>query len=200
MPTTVSELLKSQDLLLSGKVKWGESFRSSRRGIYIVSYSKDESSLGELIQTAPISKESVEFWFKKVTTFELDKMKNPETDSIIDRLSMFWLRDESILYIGMTNSTLSIRVSQYYNTELGERRPHAGGHWLKTLSNLFDLYVFYSECDFPEDVEIKLLDYFGNNVSQESISLLYDSRIVLPFANLQHPSKGRKKHGIGKAK
>lgn len=200
MPTTVSELLKSQDLLLSGKVKWGESFQSSRHGIYIVSYSKDESSLGELIQTPPISKESVEFWLKKVTTFELDKMKNPETDSIIDRLSKFWLRDESILYIGMTNSTLSIRVSQYYNTELGERRPHAGGHWLKTLSNLFDLYVFYSECNFPEDVEIKLLDYFGNNVSQESISLLYDSRIVLPFANLQHPSKGRKKHGIGKAK
>lgn len=200
MPITVSEILKSQNLTLCGKVKWGQSFKSPHCGIYIVSYSKNEDDIGELIKTPPISKEQVIFWLNKVQTFELDKKKNPQIEDVIERLSKYWIQDESILYIGMTSATLSIRVSQYYNTELGERRPHAGGHWLKTLSNLSDLYVYYSECSIFQNIEANLLDYFGKNISESSKKLLFDTNLILPFANLEHPLRGRKKHGIGKAK
>lgn len=200
MSTLVSELLESQSLKLTGKVKWGQNFHSSHRGIYLISLSKDEFSNGGIIPKAPISHERIDFWLNKVPSFELDNKKYPKADLVVERLSRFWLPDENILYIGMTNATLSVRVSQYYSTELGEKRPHAGGHWLKTLSNLSELYVYYSECDNPENIEINLLDFFIKHVSKNSLNLLYDSSIVLPFANLKHPTRGRKSHGIGKSK
>ena len=200
MPTTVSELLISQELNLTGKIKWSQSFRSNHHGVYIVSLSKYEMINNGIIPQAPISMERIEFWLNKVQTFELDHKRHPSVDSVIERLSRFWLPDENILYIGMTTATLSVRISQYYNTELGEKRPHAGGHWIKTLSNLSELYVYYSQCDNPEHTEINLLDFFSKNVSEDSIKSLYDSSIILPFANLEHPIKGRKKHGIGKSK
>jgi hypothetical protein len=200
MPITISEILESQNLTLGGKVKWKQRFKFPHCGIYIVSYSKDENDIGELIKTSPISTEKIKYWLNKVQTFELEKKKNPKIEDVIERLSKFWIPDESILYIGMTSATVSIRVSQYYSTELGERRPHAGGHWLKTLSNLPDLYVYYSECNNFQNIEANLLDYFGNNISEHSKKLLYDSNLILPFANLEHPFRGRKKHGIGRAK
>ncbi|MDR3598771.1 hypothetical protein [Clostridium sp.] len=200
MPTLISELLKSQNLILTGKVKWGNPFFSNNQGIYIVSSSGDGNINAGISTNAPISLERIQFWLNKVLTFELDKKDNPEAQLVYQRLSKFWLPDENILYIGMTNSALSVRVSQYYNTEIGERRPHAGGHWLKTLSNLNDLYIYYSECKNPGIVESNLMDFFSRNVSKESVENLYDSSIILPFANLEHPSKGRKRHGLGKSK
>lgn len=200
MPTLISELLKSQNLKLTGKVKWGEKVNSNSPGVYIVSLSNDpEKSLG-LLAKAPISFDMIRFWLNKINTFKLDNQRNPSCEIVAERISKFWLPDENILYIGMTNSSLSARVSQYYNTELGEKRPHCGGHWLKTLSNFSDLYVYYSECENPELVEISLMDSFSSNVSKESVEGLYNHSLILPFANLEHPSTGRKRHGIGKSK
>lgn len=51
-----------------------------------------------------------------------------------DRLATFWLPDEVVLYIGLAGASVRKRVRQYYRTPLGDKRPHAGGWWLKTLT------------------------------------------------------------------
>lgn len=90
-----------------------------------------------------------------------------------------------MLYIGKTSSALKKRIRAYYKTELGAGSPHSGGQWLKTLKNLFQLYVHYAVSDSPEADESKLLAYFKQRAGE------------LPFANLTGPD-GRKQHGMVK--
>jgi len=44
-----------------------------------------------------------------------------------------------------------------YATPLGDAKPHPGGHWLKTLSVLRDLRVWWAETDAHEEYEDALL-------------------------------------------
>jgi hypothetical protein len=119
-----------------------------------------------------------------------------------DRLNQFWLSDESILYIGQTESSKGIkgRVSQYYRTELGERRPHAGGHLLKTLSILNQLFVHYFPDNTPILTEENLLRTFVKHVSKQTLTNLWDKNLPLPFANLELEKGNIKNHGISKSK
>lgn len=201
MPSTVNQLLKTVNIDLKGKVKWGEKVYSNSQGVYIVSLSNEPDKNLGLLKQAPISIDIVKFWLSKVKTFELDNQKTPSCDSVAERISKFWLPDENILYIGMTTTPLKTRISAYYSTELGERKPHAGGHWLKILSNINDLYVYYSECVSPPKLlEDKMLELFVNNVSDSSKNILYDKIRTFPFANLEYPKGNKKFHGIGKCK
>lgn len=201
MPSTVSQLLKSVNLDLKGKVKWGEKVNSNSQGVYIVSLSNNPNENIELLNQAPISIDTICYWLNKVKTFELDKQRCPSSKDVAERISKFWFPDENILYIGMTTSRLKTRISAYYRTELGERKPHAGGHWLKVLSNIQDLYVYYSESNTsPKLLEDKMLEFFVNNVSQSSKNNLFDKVRTFPFANLEYPKGNKKSHGIGKSK
>lgn len=200
MPSTVARLLKKAGLQLNGKVNWGEIVTCDSPGVYIVSLSpKPDQNFGTLSE-APISEKQLEFWIKKVPAIEIDGKVNPSVNELKIRLSPFWLPDESILYIGMTTATLRKRVRQYYRTELGERKPHAGGHWLKTLTNLEVLYVFFSACNVPKTREDDLLGEFVRNVSSNTLSILRDPTHPFPFANLEYPEGTRKNHGVRKSK
>jgi hypothetical protein len=110
-------------------------------------------------------------------------------------LAEFWLPDEVVVYVGLATSLRS-RVGGYYRTPLGARRPHAGGHFLKTLSNLTDLFVHYAPTDEPDDCEQKMLKRFCENVSAATKALLRDPNRPFPFANLEHPPGTRKLHGL----
>lgn len=201
MPSTVSQLLKTVNLDLKGSVKWKEKVNSNSQGVYIVSLSNNPDENLGLLKEAPISNDVIKFWLNKVQTFELDNQRAPSCDSVTERISKFWLPDENILYIGMTTTPLKTRIAAYYSTELGERKPHAGGHWLKVLSNIDDLYVYYSECSTPPKLlEDKMLECFINNVSDSSKNILYDKIRTFPFANLEYPKGKKKLHGLGKCK
>lgn len=127
----------------------------------------------------------------------MDDNPNPTVEEIVDRLSKFWLPDESILYIGQTTrQTLKARVNQYYKTCLGHPRPHAGGHWIKTLSILDKTFVHYADCDNPKSTEDALISHFVSGISSDTKKLLFDSEHPFPFANLEFPKGNRKKHGI----
>jgi len=64
-----------------------------------------------------------------------DYGRRPSADAFAARIASFWLPDEPIVYIGLATSLRS-RVSGFYRTPIGARRPHAGGWLLKTLSIL----------------------------------------------------------------
>jgi len=160
---------------------------------------EDPASLGGILREAPIKLAAVGKWLERVPQFELDGQLNPSPDKIIDRLKSFWLPDENILYIGKATS-LRQRVRQYYNTPLGDRRPHAGGHWIKTLSTLSQTFVHYGEVDSPGKSESEMLQAFVDGVSEHSIRGLLDPRYPFPFANLEYPPGTRKPHGIRNAK
>ena len=108
----------------------------------------------------------------------------------------FWLPDETVVYIGMTNLSIGGRVGAFVKTALGDRRPHSGGHWLKTLTVLPELRVWWAPTAAPEEYEDALLSAFAQGVSPAAKAALRDSSVVLPWANLQAATDERKQHGI----
>ncbi len=203
MPTIINELIEHFNLSKSEVVSWGESINIEKEGVYIVSLSKDPKKNDGTIKDIPISREIIKNWIKKVDGFELDKEKTYDEKLIIKRLSQFWLSDENILYIGKTslrknNKGLGNRVNELYKTKYGEKRPHKGGHWIKSLLNLNKLNVHYIPCDNSGEIKIKFLEYFMDNVSDESKNNLRCKKLMLPFGNLELKKGCIKKHGLGK--
>jgi len=204
MPISVTNLLQQNGLSTVGlkTVRWGNNPTSSQVGIYIVSTSQNPTANDNLFASAPIDNNILKFWLNKVATLQIDGNASPTVSQLRDRLNQFWLPDESILYIGQTESSKGItgRVSQYYRTELGERKPHAGGHWLKTLSILNQLFVHYFPDNTPTPTEENLLRTFVKQVSKQTLTNLRDKNLPLPFANLELEKGNRKNHGISKSK
>jgi hypothetical protein len=149
-------------------------------------------------QRAPIDVKAIERWIERVPTIKLAG-ETPSADALAHHLSEFWLCDESILYIGKASS-LPSRLRDYYNTPLGDRRPHAGGHWIKTLSVLPETFVYFAETSDPENKEDVLLRAFIRNVSESTKKHLRDPDHPFPFANLEFPKGTRKTHAIRKSK
>ena len=198
MPSTVRELAAGVGLQLKGCVPWSVPIPSSLQGVYFVSLSPHSDQIVNLHSVAPISSTAVRDWVARVPRMELDG-KRATGEGLIERLSSFWLPDECVVYIGKATSLRS-RINGYYRTPLGDRRPHAGGHWIKTLSCLKECFVHFAETPQPEDAEAALLDAFVSKVSPVTRAGIKDSANPFPFANLEFPPGTRKAHGIGKSK
>jgi hypothetical protein len=197
MPTTIAQILASEGLALKGVVKWGNRVNSNSGGVYIVSLSSDPSQNFGVLENTPLSLDVIKEWLSRVPTFRLDGKINPSTEAVASRLSKFWLLDENILYIGKTDGELRKRVGQYYRTPLGAPKPHHGGHWLKVLSNINQLFVYFAECSNAEAHETRMLHLFVGNVSATTLKMLHDPQHPYPFANLEITE--RKAHGISNA-
>ena len=92
------------------------------------------------------------------------------------------------MYIGKApqrknGDEISQRVIEYYTHEIGNRRHHSGGQWIKTLKNLETFMVYYGIWGNPSEIEKKMLRFFKNN-----------NQSLIPFANIRF--KGDKKHGF----
>lgn len=169
-----------------GPVVWGSPVTSSAPGVYLV-----ESA--EPSDTAPIDPTVVAAWIKRVPTLLVDG-RRPTAADLVSRLASFWIAGEPVVYVGMAGTSVAKRVRQFYSTPLGDPRPHAGGHWLKTLTTLATLRVWWAETDDPAADEDALLVTFGDRVSAKPGQNLVDP--VLPFANRQTATGIRKVHGI----
>jgi hypothetical protein len=203
MASSINQLVESVGLSSARArvTKWNNEVESSSIGIYFLSPSNDPNSASSLYPNAPIDENILNFWIKKVPTIKIDG-KPATVEKLKLRLESFWLPDENILYIGQTESGKGLkgRIKQYYDTELGERKPHAGGHWIKTLTILKDLFVHYIPCQHPQDKEKKIMRQFVSHVSESTLEKLYDPNLPLPFANLELERGYRKNHGISKSK
>jgi hypothetical protein len=194
MPSTVQGLFDAADLTLSGSVAWGTAVPATSSGVYVVALTSDPADVSGAIRGCPVSREAIEHWLEVRPELRLDG-RRPNADELAERLSALWLADEVVLYIGKASS-LTSRVMQYYVTPLGARRPHAGGHFLKTLTVLNDLHVHYGASDGPLESEARMLESFCERVSSTSRRLLHDPERPFPFANLEWPAGTRKRHGI----
>ena len=204
MPISVNDLLTTveKDVTHLRTVRWGQALDSSSKGIYFISTSSNPSLNINLFDKAPIDESILKFWISKVKTIQIDGKLNPTIAELKQRLNAFWLPDENIIYIGQTESSggLRGRINQYYNTELGERKPHAGGHWIKTLKTLNELFVHYIPSQNAEFIEKKIMNNFVSQVSTRTKELLFDPNLAIPFANLELEQGNRKRHGISKSK
>lgn len=191
MGPRAAELLRSVGLIVDGPVTWGQAVRSAAPGVYVV-------ELPAPLPSPPIDHNVLRAWIEGVPTLLLDG-KRPTPHELAARLAAFWYPDQTILYIGRTDRSLGGRLAAYYQTPLGDPRPHAGGHWIKTLRDLSHCLVWWAETDAEEEFEDALLTAFEASVEAETLERLYDPTVVVPFANLQTASGLRKDHGISGA-
>lgn len=212
MPSTVRHLLGEAGLERDGVVAWNEAIpgppaATADTGVYIVALTADPDDVGGALNRFPVSTTRVNELLACRDELTLDGQR-PRSKQLADRLSGFWLRDEVVLYIGLAGprktparpSALSARVRAYYKTPLGARSPHAGGWFIKTLSNLDELFVHYAYCENVGRVEDDLLGAFRSGLSPESREALFDPVNSMPFANLEYPKGVAKRHGIRGAK
>jgi hypothetical protein len=194
MPLSPGELLASERLLCTESVPWGETPKSNRSGIYVV-------SLGALDDVAPrvepnLEVERVARWIERVPTLLL-RGERPTAPVLCTHLGRWWLPDQAVLYIGKTDDRrgLARRVGAYYKTVLGDAGPHSGGHWIKAMSDLTSLNVHTADVIDERrcgDIESRLLATFMRSVSADVEAKHPDGALTLPFANLEWRKDGRR--------
>lgn len=186
--TGAADLLRSVGLLADGPATWGAPVRSNRPGVYIV-------ELPAPLTAAPIDFNAVGRWLERVPAITVDG-RIPTGRELAARLHGFWLPDQPIVYIGMSTTSIGGRVAAFFRTPLGDRRPYAGGYWLKTLSGLDRLRVWWAETDAPEEYEDALMSAFAAALPADAVARLHDPAVLLPFANLQTADGAHKDHGL----
>ena len=181
-----SELLKELGLLVDGPALWERPVPSRAPGIFVI-------ELPSALADAPIDIVAVCRWRERVPTMTLDG-ETPEPADIAKRLHDFWLPNEPILFIGRSAKSVGSRLAAMYATPLGDARPHSGGHWLRTLSVLPELRVWWAETDAHEEYEDALI----TAIAERNAGLGRDlaSGGLLPFANMMTPDGITKAHGL----
>jgi transcription elongation factor GreA len=187
---TAPGLLRSVGLLADGPAVWGRPFAAGHPGVFIVELPSPPS-------TAPIELTRIGKWIERVPTLRLDGgAAVPTSRAVVARLASFWIPSTSILFIGSSTSSVVGRVAAIEATALGDRRPYAGGHWLKTLTGLERARVWWARTDAVEEYEDALFGAFADAVPAADRERLHDPVVVLPFANLRSTAGDRKAHGL----
>jgi hypothetical protein len=125
--SAAAALIRAVGLEPRGPVTWGQPVPCASTGVYVIETTAP-------LTNAPIEPSAVAAWIERVPTLRVDGARPSET-TLGEPLASFWIPNETIVYAGLAGTTVAKRVRQFYGTPLGERRPHAGGHWLTTLAN-----------------------------------------------------------------
>ncbi len=193
MPSTVRQIVEGVGLEVDAICQWDESISADYMGVYVVAFADDPDDL----LTRPdveFSREVLRQWLHRVPALRVDE-EPASVDSLSQRLSEFWLPDETILYIGQTSVSLTRRLRQYVRHNIGDTAPHAGGQWIKVLEHLPHLNIFAVPSEDPRVDECRMLESFTEDVSTLSKEQLRDPLRPYPFANLTGPLE-RKNTGI----
>lgn len=189
---SAAALLRRGGLRPEGPVPWGYPPTTKSPGVYVVALRGPRAS-------PPLDVRAVAAWRRRVPTMTIDG-RTATAAALAERLAAFWIPSATVLYIGKASGTVRNRVGAYYRTQLGDRSPHAGGHWIKTLSSLGDCFVWSAATDDYDAAESDLLAEFARTVPAREADALHDPFLILPFANLQDGGRRKKAHGIGGAK
>jgi transcription elongation factor GreA len=179
--------MRSLGLDVDGPARWGSLPSSQAAGIFVVERADPRPD-------APIDPVSVRRWLDRVPDLRLDG-ERPTATELARRLASFWIPGQTLLYVGRTTKSLAGRVAALYATELGHRRPHPGGHWLKTLHDQPRLRLWWAATDAPEEYEDALMAAFAEGVS-ETTGGERSGAVVLPWANLESPSGAVRDTGL----
>ena len=181
-------LLRSVGLMADGPAVWGRPVQAQGPGVFVIEAPAPLAS-------APIELTRVGKWIERVETLRLDG-EVPTSKALAARIGSFWLPSQTVVYIGTSDVSVARRVAAIAKTELGDRRPAAGGHWLKTLRSLDGLKVWWAATAATEEYEDALLAAFAAGVPEEDLAALPDRSVVLPWANLRRPTGERKATGL----
>ncbi len=181
-------LLRSVGLMADGPAVWGRPVQAQGPGVFVIEAPAPLAS-------APIELTRVGKWIERVDTLRLDG-EVPTSKAVATRIGSFWLPSQTVLYIGTSEASVPRRVAAIIKTELGDRRPAAGGHWLKTLRSLDGLKVWWAATAATEEYEDALLAAFAAGVPEADLAALPDRSVVLPWANLRRPTGERKATGL----
>ncbi len=184
---TAAQLLRGVGLLTDGPLPWGRPIPERGAGVFIV-------ELPGPLPAAPIELTRVGKWLERVPDLRLDGDR-PTSRALAARLASFWLPGSPILFIGASGTSIHARVDAMERTVLGDRRPHAGGYWLKTLSVLPTARVWWAQTDAAEEYEDALFTAFAEAAGGSSAGA-DDPSGLLPFANLRRPTGERRPTGI----
>lgn len=156
-------------------------------GVYAVSLSSNPLDNGGLLPKASINEARVRAWMDRVPAFCFRGRLNPDPAEVAEVLNEFWLPDENIVYIGKA-TCIRKRLDQLYRHKLGNRSPHAGGHWLKTLFNLGELYIHYCTCPTADTAERKEDEALAAFKAQVSARWRRRIQNAISFATRAHPA------------
>lgn len=187
-PRSAVALLRSLDLMSDGPTRWGEQVRSRAPGVLLV-------ETAARLDTAPIDVTSVKAWIERVPSLRLDG-ERPTPTKLLERLSDFWLPQETVVYVGRTTKGLNARAASLFATALGDRKPHSGGHWLWTLLDRDQLRIWWAETPSPEEYEDGLFDAIAADLDDGARERLAALGPVLPWANLTAATGDAKRTGI----
>lgn len=187
-PLTAARLLREVGLMPDGPMPWGRPVAARGPGVFVV-------ELPGPLATAPIELTRVGKWIERVPTLTLDGAR-PSSRALAARLATFWLPSQVVLYVGATTASVGGRIAALQQTELGDRRPHAGGHWLHTLRVLPTTRLWWASTDAVEEYEDALLSAFAAGVPAPDIDAQGPDAVVLPFAVLRRPTGERRATGL----
>lgn len=190
MPTTTltaQALLRQVGLLADGPVRWDQSALSRAPGVFLVE-TPDPAA------TAPIEIAAVRAWLERVPSLRMDGAR-PDAGALADRLRSYWLPGQHVLYVGRTSKSLGGRILALYRTPLGDRQPHAGGHWLRTLTGYTGFRVWWAETAAPEEAEDAIVSAIAATLTDQERAAL-PAGAVLPWANLEAAGGEKRAHGI----
>ncbi|UVJ40562.1 hypothetical protein [Arthrobacter sp. CJ23] len=195
MTISVGELFDKCGLRFDGVARWDEKVPLNEPGIYAIASTSDlNDSIGLMTSYRP-SQQAFDLLKATCPSVTIDG-RSATTDELADRIGDFWIPQSAILYIGLAGTSVQTRVDQFYRTRIGQRAPHSGGWWLKTLSGLEDLYVHYAAANDPAAMESLMLRTFAAAVPPSIRRALHDHDHVAPFANVK-VAGGNKRHGLG---
>jgi transcription elongation factor GreA len=174
--------------MADGPAVWGRPMRGPGAGVFIIELPSPPA-------TAPLELTRIGKWIEHVPTMRLDGQE-ATSKAVAARLAAFWIPSTTVLYIGTSQQSMAARVGAIERTVLGDRRPYAGGNWLKTLAGLERARVWWAGTDATEEYEDALFSAFAAAVPKADRDRLHDPGVVLPFANLRSTGGTRKAHGL----
>jgi transcription elongation factor GreA len=186
--TDAAALLRSVGLLADGPAVWGRPVPAQGPGVFVIELPAPRA-------TAPIELTRVGKWIERVPGLRLDG-ERPGSRAVAARLASFWLPSQTVLYIGTSDGSVGRRIAAMVKTELGDRRPASGAHWLKTLRSLDGVRIWWAPTAATEEYEDALFGAFAERVPESDLAGLSDRSVVLPWANLRRPTGERKATGL----
>jgi len=185
---SAASLLREIGLRPDGPVLWGRPLTTRAAGLYLV-------ELPEPLPRPPIEFTRFGKWMERVPELRLDG-ERPTSKALAARIASLWLPSSGVLYAGATAGSLGGRVLALAHHVLGDRRPHADGHWLHLLLGMERARIWFAETDAPEEAFDAVLDAFGAAVGPSLPPGRPAGALILPWANLRRPTGERQVTGI----
>jgi hypothetical protein len=180
-------------------VRWGEPVDEKRPGVYVVALTARIDEVAGTIGRPKCSDARLQELLDRRPELRVNRTRRPAAAELAQRLTGFWLADETVLYVGCSTRPLRTRTREYYGHRLGCKSPHKGGWPLKVLAFLDELWVHWAHAADPDAAERDMLDAFAAAVSETARSKLLVAEPLMPFANLRDGHHRRKRHRISGA-